>query len=439
MASAVGWRMRKIAIVGAGQGGLVLGHALLAHGYHVTIVTNRQPADIAAGRILSNQCMWHDALEIERSLGLALWDDRCPPIPGFDTAVLDTGGRVQHRFIAPLSHPGQSIDQRLKFPTWIELFIRKGGSVEYLDVEFAVLEQLTAENDLVVLAAGRGKHAMKGYFETDASRTISQRPERQGASIHVTGREPDRSHTPELEGWVVIPQVGEFWIIPTLTVHGPGHIVCLQGVPGGPLDTWSGLKDGPAHLETMLAILRTWLPEEAERCRNIRLVDPLAWLSGGAVSTVTHPVQRLPSGRYVVAMGDSFVLNDPISQQGSNNATHAAYLYAQQIVARNEKPFDAAWMTELTEQYWNYARWSVELTRLYLTPTPAFHHCFKLAATSPETARSLADSNNDVSGFLKALPKLRPAASGETADEPSTDLSIAAPKSEIPPAPLTAK
>ncbi len=381
----------------------MLAHALLARGYRVTVATNKRPDEIASGRILSNQCMWHDAIEIERRLGLALWDDTCPPIPGFDTSVIDAGGRVDHRFVAPLSHPGQSVDQRLKFSHWMRLFGDRGGELVYLDADTAVLEDLAAANDLVVVAAGRGKRSMKGFFEIDPARSISTEPERIGASVHVKGRQPDASHEPELEGWAVIPGVGEFWIIPTLTVHGPGHILCLQAIPGGPLDRWAGLHDGAAHLEAMLETVRTWLPEEAERCRNVALVDPLAWLSGGVVSTVTKPVHRLPSGRYVLAMADSFVFNDPISQQGSNNATRAAWLFAREIHAHGERSFDAEWMRRVCALYWKHVRWSAELTRLYLRPTRAFHRCFELAAGSPERARWLADSNNDVVGFLTAL------------------------------------
>lgn len=395
--------VRKIAIVGAGQGGLVLGHLLLAEGYDVTITTNRRPDQIIAGRILSNQCMWHDALEIERRAGLALWDDACPPIPGFDTSVIDADATVRLRFDAPLSGAGQSIDQRLKFARWMELFVARGGAIDYRDVDVDVLETLASDHDLVVVSAGRGKGSMKQFFAPDAARCISHEPERLGASIHVRGRASTSQRTPEPEGWAIIPGVGEFWIIPTLTVHGPGHILCLQALPNGPLDVWRDLTDGGAHLETMLKVLRTWLPEEAERSRNVELVDPLAWLSGGVLSAVAKPVRTLPSGRSVMAMGDSFVLNDPISQQGSNNATRAAQLYANQIRARADAPFDAPWMERVCALSWQEIRWTVALTRLYLRPTARFLDCFEAAATSSDKARWLADSNNAVAPFLRAL------------------------------------
>jgi len=74
--------MRTITIVGAGQAGLQLGIGLLQQGYTVNLVSNRTGEQIAAGRVLSSQSMYDMALGFERELGLALWDDICPPTMG---------------------------------------------------------------------------------------------------------------------------------------------------------------------------------------------------------------------------------------------------------------------------------------------------------------------------------------------------------------------
>jgi 2-polyprenyl-6-methoxyphenol hydroxylase-like FAD-dependent oxidoreductase len=70
--------MRNITIVGAGQSGLQLGLGLLQNGYRVRIVTNRTGADIAAGKVMSSQFMFNDALQAERDLGLNFWEKDCP-------------------------------------------------------------------------------------------------------------------------------------------------------------------------------------------------------------------------------------------------------------------------------------------------------------------------------------------------------------------------
>jgi 2-polyprenyl-6-methoxyphenol hydroxylase-like FAD-dependent oxidoreductase len=395
--------VRKITIVGAGQGGLLLGHALLARGYHVTIATKFTPEQVVQGRILSNQCMWHDALEIERAFGLALWDGECPPIPGFDTWVIGRDGKPLHRYPSPLSHPGQSVDQRLKFSHWMRLYERRGGKLLFVDVGLEELEQFAADSDLTVVATGKGRGAMQGFFERDDQNSRYRSPRRFGASLHVKHRWVDAKYSPEYEHWAIIPDVGEFWIFPTLTVHGRGHVVCVQGVPGGPLDVWSGLDSLDAHHAMMLEILQRWLPEEADRCADMRAVDSKAWLSGGVTPQVTHPIRRLDSGRHVLAIGDSYVLNDPISQQGSNNAARAAKLYFDRIVAHEDRPFDLAWMRKTAAEFWDYAKWTVRLNELYLESPPAFRKVFADAARSPALARRLADSNNSVVDFVRSL------------------------------------
>jgi flavin-dependent dehydrogenase len=400
--------VRKITIVGAGQGGLVLAHGLLDRGYDVTIATKSTPEQIARGRILSNQCMWHDAIRIEREFGLALWDNACPPIPGFDTSFIDENGNVLHRYPAPLSHPGQSIDQRLKFVEWMRWFVQKGGKLTYVDVSIDELEQFATDSDLVVVATGKGRGAMHGFFNLDKANSPYGAPRRFGASIHVKNRIPNSNYVPEYENWAVITDVGEFWIFPTLTIHGPGHVVCVQGVPGGPLDVWAGLDGIDAHCTTMLEILDRWLPEEAERCRKMEPVDSKAYLSGGVTCSVAYPIRRLESGRNVLAIGDSYVLNDPISQQGSNSATRAAKLYLERIVAQEDRPFDLEWMENTAAEFWNFAQWTVRLTEIYLESPARFREVFRKAAECLKMASYLADSNNTVVNFVKLVDSTEP-------------------------------
>src|SRR5690606_29946376 len=71
--------MRSVAIVGGGHAGLQLGIGLLDRGYAVTVQTDRTPDDVRTGRILSSQGMQRTALQHERDLGLAFWDDLAPP------------------------------------------------------------------------------------------------------------------------------------------------------------------------------------------------------------------------------------------------------------------------------------------------------------------------------------------------------------------------
>ena len=62
--------MKRIAIVGAGQSGLQLALGLLGAGYEVTLHSDRSAQEIQDGYVMSSQCMFDSALEIERTLKL---------------------------------------------------------------------------------------------------------------------------------------------------------------------------------------------------------------------------------------------------------------------------------------------------------------------------------------------------------------------------------
>ena len=147
--------MRKVAIVGAGQAGMPVAFGLLAQGYDVAVFTNRSPDDVRGGRVMSSQCMFAEALDVERRLGLNFWDDECPPVQGIgfalpnpdqpDTKAVDWSGR--------LDREAQATDQRVKMPYWLELFEQRGGKLIMEDVGVAELERMTQEYDLTMLAA----------------------------------------------------------------------------------------------------------------------------------------------------------------------------------------------------------------------------------------------------------------------------------------------
>ena len=70
--------MKRIAIVGAGQSGLQLALGLLDNNYEVTLCSDRSADEIREGRVMSSQCMFDSALEIERELNLNYWEEECP-------------------------------------------------------------------------------------------------------------------------------------------------------------------------------------------------------------------------------------------------------------------------------------------------------------------------------------------------------------------------
>ena len=375
---------RSITVVGAGQSGLQLGVGLLAAGYTVRLISNRTPEEIAAGRVSSSQCMFSQALAHEADLGLDLWPD-APPVEGigFALAPPEAPGVKAMDWAHRLDRPAQSIDQRVKFPAFMEEFVRRGGELVFEDAGVEELERYAAESDLVLVAAGKGEIAR--LFERDAERSHYDAPQRALALTYVHGMRPREEYS--AVAFNLIPGVGEYFTFPALTVTGPCDIMVFEGIPGGPMDSWQGLSP-EQHLEHSLEILRTYLPWEAERSADVRLTDDLGVLQGRFAPTVRRPVVTLPSGRTVLGMADVVVLNDPITGQGSNNAAKCAASYLDSIIAHGERPFSRGFMEATFERYWDYARFVAGWTNAMLAPPP--EHAVNLlgaAGTSADIAR----------------------------------------------------
>jgi hypothetical protein len=375
----------KILIVGAGQAGLQLAFGLVQDGHDVTVVSNRTAEDVRNGRVMSSQCMFDAALEHERELGINYWDGNCPPVEGISLAVpAPDGGGKAIDWASRLERPAQSVDQRLKLPGWMERFDEQGGRLVIHDVGREDLERYTQEHDLVIVAAGKGE--IVSLFERDAERSPYDQPMRALALTYVTGMTPRPEHSAVC--FNLIPTVGEYFVFPALTTTGECEIMVFEGIPGGPMDCWGDVTTPAEHLAKSKWILETFMPWEAERCRDVALTDDNGLLAGRFPPTVRKPVGELASGRLVLGLADAIMLNDPITGQGSNNAAKMAAAYLAAIRARPDGPFDRAFMEGAFEGFWQgYGQYVTAWTNALLSPPP--EHVLKLLGAgnaSPEIA-----------------------------------------------------
>lgn len=384
-------RMRKITIVGAGQAGLQLGIGLLKQGYAVTLISNRTGAEIAAGRVLSSQSMYDMALEFERELGLSFWDDSCPPTTGVHLrAGNEQGLLIDWR--ARMPAPGQSVDQRIKMPRWMAEFERLGGSLVIEEAGLAELERYAAASDLVIVASGKGE--IGKLFERDAERSAFDRPLRTISLTYVHGMLPREDYS--ALNISVNPGIGEYVNFPCLTHSGAGDIINLECIEGGPMDRWDEVTTPEQHLALAVELIERFFPWEAWRCRDLRLTDELGTLVGRVTPTVRKPIGYLPSGRTVLGMADVLVLNDPITGQGSNNASKCANIYMNAILEQDGAAFDDAWKTATFERYWDYAQWVARFTNTHLLPlTEPVLKVHGACADRPELAATFANAFND--------------------------------------------
>lgn len=382
--------MRNITIIGAGHAGLQLGIGLLGQGHQVTIYSNRTADQIARGKILSSQSMYNMAVTQEREQGLLSWDDSCPPIQGMHVRAgkEDAGVMIDFRTRMP---EGQSVDQRVKIPHWMNEFERRGGTLRIQDVDMAMADKLAEQSDLVLAATGKGE--LGQLFERDAARSQFAAPQRITALTYVHGMIPREDF-----GAVNInvnPGVGEMVHFPGLTLSGPCDIINIECIPGGPMDRWSSVSTPEQHLALTLELIRTYFPWEAHRFQNVRLTDDNGILAGGVTPTVRKPVGTLPSGRSILGIGDIHVLNDPMTGQGSNNASKGATMLMQAIAVHGDKPFDRAWMQRVADANWDSAQWSARLTNTMMAPPPHVLNILGTCQVSPKLAQQLAAGFND--------------------------------------------
>jgi flavin reductase (DIM6/NTAB) family NADH-FMN oxidoreductase RutF len=364
--------MKRVAIIGAGQSGLQLGLGLLNASYEVVLYSERSADEIRDGRVMSSQCMFDSALEIERDLGLNYWEDKCPTVEGISLAVPDgVGGKIID-WAARLDNFAQSVDQRLKIPHWMAEFQQRGGDLRVKVAEINDLESCARSHDLVIVASGKG--AISQLFTRDASRSPFCEPQRSLALTYVRNMRPRTPYAAVC--FNLIPNVGEYFVFPALTTTGTCEIMVFEGVPGGPMDCWNDVSTPSKHLARSKQILDKFLPWEAERCRDLELTDDNGILTGRFAPTVRQPVATLPSGHNVLGMADAIVLNDPLTGQGSNNAARCSEIYLESILERGSGPADPEWMHHTFDRYWTgYAKWVVEWTNLLLKPPP---HVLKL-------------------------------------------------------------
>jgi hypothetical protein len=314
--------------------------------------------------------MFKTALGHERELGLDFWADETPDVDGGSFVILPSaeanGGPPPIKWAARLEEPAKSVDQRVKMPRFIDEFRRRGGEFVVKAASVDDLETYTADSDLTIVAAGKGEIAK--LFARDDQRSAFSEPQRALALTYVHGMDPRPDFS--AVGFNIISGVGEYFSFPALTLSGACDIMVFEGIPGGPMDRWSPGMSAAEHLEVSLDVLRRYLPWEAERNKNVALTDDLGVLSGRFPPTVRHPVATLGSGRQVLGMADVVVLNDPLTGQGSNNASKCAASYLTSIIEHGDRPFDETFKHETFERYWEEAQFVSAFTNAFLLPPP---------------------------------------------------------------------
>jgi 2-polyprenyl-6-methoxyphenol hydroxylase-like FAD-dependent oxidoreductase len=388
--------MRKIAIVGAGQAGMVLAFDLMKEGYEVTVFEGRPADEIEKGSMLSTAMVFDRQLDVERRLGLQEWEGKAPVCNGMHATLRLPSGEIVLQIQGGLDETCQGVDARLKTSTWLRRFEREGGRVVHRAVTRALLEEMADAFDLVVVSSGKG--GLNEVFERDPERSLFDSPPRRlGAVILRNVHEWEEIPYTTLKFQYFI-SIGEFFAIPFYSHAGPCRAVVFEAPAGSPMDVWGEVDSADKALATALYLLREFSPQDWPNYRDAELVDGRSWLKGAITPTVRKAVGRLRTGKAVMAMGDVAVLNDPISGTGANDAVRQADRLGRAIRERGDRPFSADWMREVFDGYYHErGKHTMDFTRLMTGPmTEPFWKILQGAAQSPGVAHTFTNMFNDI-------------------------------------------
>jgi 2-polyprenyl-6-methoxyphenol hydroxylase-like FAD-dependent oxidoreductase len=385
--------MRRIGIIGAGQAGLHLGIGLVDAGYAVTLYSDRTPEAILNGKPMAFPLLFPTALQLERDLGINFWDDEFPGCDRFHSDVYDPEGNLALTMSSDLEQRWQAVDQRLKFFTWMQEFVKRGGELVIKAMTPQDLEECVQSYDLVVVAVGRGSFST--LFKKDAQKSQHEQPKRHLAGGVYTGLKGEATDYRTFKV-TNLPGIGEMLQMPFYTKDQlPAYIVAFEAQPGGVMDQFSQVQSGQELLEVSKKVIQELRPSEYEVVKDMKLVDDQAWIQGAITPIVRQPIGHLPSGAIVMGIGDAVILHDPLAAQGANNATKMAHLVKQRIIEHGNQRFDESWMQGVFDEFWNYAQYTYTLTDYLLTPPDHMQDMMVAMAQNPEIAKDYFNGVNN--------------------------------------------
>ena len=107
--------MRNIAIIGSGPVGLVAAHGLLKAGYNVTLYSDRTAEQwLNESKPTGTAARFNAALDVERGLGLAFWDDMPVKGEGVFLSFCPSVGNQLLAMKARFRKPFMAVDLRLQ-------------------------------------------------------------------------------------------------------------------------------------------------------------------------------------------------------------------------------------------------------------------------------------------------------------------------------------
>lgn len=380
--------MRKIAIVGSGQAGLLAAHGLRQAGHDVELYSDRTPEDwLANARPTGTAVRFARSLGYERALGLDRRHADAPRMDGLKVTICADPARPFLTLLGRFATSPLAIDVRLQSADWIAAFARAGGRLIVEKLSPARIDEVARRNDLTIVATGKDGGAL---FARDAARSPATAPLRHLAMVNCDGPAMRFGDVPFAAAkFTVFEKLGECYWTPYFHKDGrPVWNLVFEARPGTPYDRFGEARSADDVLAIAKQVIREMMPWDADWIAPARVSDEHSWLVGAITPTVRDPVGVVPSGRAVVPLGDAYIAFDPLGAQGANMGNRLAQTLVEAIAARGAAPFDPDWIRATYDGF--FARWAgpaLRWTHLLLAPmTPAARY-FLLAQDGADGQR----------------------------------------------------
>src|SRR5262245_23183084 len=148
--------MRKIAVIGSGQAGLLAAHGLLRAGFEVTLYSDRSPEQwLEHGRPTGTAVRFARSLAYERELELEHGHAEAPGMDGLKVTICSGSAKPFLTLLGRFAVSPLAIDLRLQSAQWMRELQRRGGKLVLESVSTDRIEQIANENDLTIVATGK--------------------------------------------------------------------------------------------------------------------------------------------------------------------------------------------------------------------------------------------------------------------------------------------
>ena len=200
---------------------------------------------------------------------------------------------------------------------------------------------------------------------------------------------------------------GEILSFPVFSFEPGLTGIAFESIAGGAFETVARMRyaDDPRRFETTVVdLLRTYAPAIHARIDpdTFALSRPLDLCHAAITPTARAGYIRLDNGRYVVALGDAHVVNDPIIGQGANTAVHAAWTLGAAI--RETRTYDEAFCREVARRVWAFTGPVTAGTNARLgPPQPHLLQVLQAAARDQVVADGYAWGFNHPDRFWSAM------------------------------------